>query len=856
MSGTQLRGYDVGYWIGKDRLLDIALRGLLLGDLRNRLSSVAVPTQGRSGVLSLTGVTLSALNFKSANSFELTVRSASSALSGFGLPARAYIVTQTGETLTSIGNKFGFNTEPLLSLLKDANPQIGQLLDPLIQGQGVNIPELPPIAPSAEIGELQAFLEIAISVVGTGTKREILLTLGNARLSPLTGLPDSTLSDVKLDPALVREAISTSVLQAIRVFFPNGWIVYLPQPLEELCNLAPFSLDLKLLPSTDAGLKDALAFLLNLVPGTQGRRDQLTRPALPSASDLHLDLATRLVMRLVCCTLPQSPHLAGLGPPAGATDNGCTWINAGPINVDGTDYHVNRLSVSIATPDILVQGELHAGDPSWGWQAWATFSVRISLDVDANGQIVPRVLGPKPDVRFELEWWVWLIAALLALVLGIIGGLAAGSAVIGVIVGVIFFVIEAVALLITRAIAEATFEDALGRVGVEIKKLELVPSDITRFFGAIRPRAISVDDIAVDGALIAPISNNSLVLGQAVPWMMILGRTYSVSVTLRNTGNQTWVAGGPTPFRLGSRNPHDNNIWGRNRVSLPGSVRPGATITLPFSVTAPSMAGTYNFQWQMVQDGVEWFGGFSPNVPVVVKIPPRLSGISPSSGRQGEALTVWISGAELTGTSSVSFGYNTSAIVRSVSSTRIEVRLTIGSGAQLGPRSFVVYTPTGALQSGASGLSFTIARPYGAALGEAAESVPASPARVEWVQPGEQSLPLPPSSILVTFTKPVRWATLTPVNVQLLDEHGTPASELTIEPYPFMPSPDFVTGVTIGVGALRPDLAQASRPLVLTLRLNGSGRAPIEDLDGCSLDGGGNGGMVQSDFLYNYTLIQ
>ena len=57
---------------------------------------------------------------------------------------------------------------------------------------------------------------------------------------------------------------------------------------------------------------------------------------------------------------------------------------------------------------------------------------------------------------------------------------------------------------------------------------------------------------------------------------------------------------------------------GVGRVDLPHSVPPGGQVTFTFYVTAPSYAGTYDFQWRMLQEGVEWFGDFTPNVPVEV----------------------------------------------------------------------------------------------------------------------------------------------------------------------------------------------------------------------------------------------
>jgi RHS repeat-associated protein len=47
-------------------------------------------------------------------------------------------------------------------------------------------------------------------------------------------------------------------------------------------------------------------------------------------------------------------------------------------------------------------------------------------------------------------------------------------------------------------------------------------------------------------------------------------------------------------------------------------VPPGASYTFGFNVTAPTPAGTYNFQWGMVHDGVNAFGARTPNVAVAV----------------------------------------------------------------------------------------------------------------------------------------------------------------------------------------------------------------------------------------------
>jgi hypothetical protein len=52
------------------------------------------------------------------------------------------------------------------------------------------------------------------------------------------------------------------------------------------------------------------------------------------------------------------------------------------------------------------------------------------------------------------------------------------------------------------------------------------------------------------------------------------------------------------------------------------SVASGSEVAFNFTVTAPATPGTYNCQWRMVQDFVEWFGDFTPNVAVTVNAQP------------------------------------------------------------------------------------------------------------------------------------------------------------------------------------------------------------------------------------------
>ncbi|HEY6746507.1 MAG TPA: patatin-like phospholipase family protein [Mycobacteriales bacterium] len=102
------------------------------------------------------------------------------------------------------------------------------------------------------------------------------------------------------------------------------------------------------------------------------------------------------------------------------------------------------------------------------------------------------------------------------------------------------------------------------------------------------------------------------------------GARVPASVTMRNTGTTTWTAA--EAYALGSQQPQDNLVWGTGRVGLPGPVPPGTEVTFAFPVTVPAPPEAL-FAWQMVQDGVEWFG--APTAPVAVRIaePSRCAAI-------------------------------------------------------------------------------------------------------------------------------------------------------------------------------------------------------------------------------------
>ncbi len=138
---------------------------------------------------------------------------------------------------------------------------------------------------------------------------------------------------------------------------------------------------------------------------------------------------------------------------------------------------------------------------------------------------------------------------------------------------------------------------------------------------------------------------NAQFIAQTVATQMQTGAVQSVSVQMKNTGETTWSSA--NSYRLGSNNPTDNTTWGLSRVNLPQDIAPGQTATFNFNITAPSTAGTYNFQWRMVQDGVAWFGAQSTNVAIQVTAPPpslikgNIEGVNGSAAVTGWACSTY-----------------------------------------------------------------------------------------------------------------------------------------------------------------------------------------------------------------------
>lgn len=121
-----------------------------------------------------------------------------------------------------------------------------------------------------------------------------------------------------------------------------------------------------------------------------------------------------------------------------------------------------------------------------------------------------------------------------------------------------------------------------------------------------------------------PVNNAACTEMRDVPDTIVGGTAFTPTVSMKNSGTKAWTSD-TTPHRLGSESPKGNLTWGIKRVALPSiPIDPGQTAAFRFTAKAPTTAGSYKFDWRMVEDGVQWFGEMCSKTVTVVAPPPTL----------------------------------------------------------------------------------------------------------------------------------------------------------------------------------------------------------------------------------------
>ncbi|UHA73720.1 NBR1-Ig-like domain-containing protein [Paenibacillus sp. 481] len=144
-----------------------------------------------------------------------------------------------------------------------------------------------------------------------------------------------------------------------------------------------------------------------------------------------------------------------------------------------------------------------------------------------------------------------------------------------------------------------------------------------------------------DDLYIGPEQNVSAkIVSHTIPDKMIVGETYPVSVTVKNTGMPEWTE--QQMFRLGAVDDGDPlSVTGRIVLPNDTKVTYGNTHTFHFTMIAPPKKGVYTTDWRMLQEQVTWFGEkLAVNVHVLSKDEPIVAHTVPTVIPEGGKRTV------------------------------------------------------------------------------------------------------------------------------------------------------------------------------------------------------------------------
>jgi SpoIID/LytB domain protein len=107
---------------------------------------------------------------------------------------------------------------------------------------------------------------------------------------------------------------------------------------------------------------------------------------------------------------------------------------------------------------------------------------------------------------------------------------------------------------------------------------------------------------------------------------LITAQTYTLPVTVTNSGTVPWPISGPTPVTL-SYHWHDATgstvVWDGLRTPLAADVMPGQTVTVQARVTSPATSGSYKLTFDLVRENVAWFASLgSAPAPLAIVVAP------------------------------------------------------------------------------------------------------------------------------------------------------------------------------------------------------------------------------------------
>jgi hypothetical protein len=128
--------------------------------------------------------------------------------------------------------------------------------------------------------------------------------------------------------------------------------------------------------------------------------------------------------------------------------------------------------------------------------------------------------------------------------------------------------------------------------------------------------------VASDSTGAVDAIDDAQVVSAAFPPTLACGASSSATITIRNTGTSTWTRA--AGFKLGAVD--DADPLGPGRIDLADGdvVEPGETHDFSIPLLGPDATGELTSDWQMVHEGVQWFGDVQTAAVVVDCVPPEI----------------------------------------------------------------------------------------------------------------------------------------------------------------------------------------------------------------------------------------
>jgi hypothetical protein len=111
-----------------------------------------------------------------------------------------------------------------------------------------------------------------------------------------------------------------------------------------------------------------------------------------------------------------------------------------------------------------------------------------------------------------------------------------------------------------------------------------------------------------------PLPYDSQFISQTIVPTVQAGQQFGAILKWLNNGSQIWDGS----IRAVAQNPANNPTWGTSIPPVSGLTLKGQPLEIRLTGVAPRNAGTYNFQWQLFQEGRGFFGQPSANLSIIV----------------------------------------------------------------------------------------------------------------------------------------------------------------------------------------------------------------------------------------------